>query len=59
MLLRKITVREKATMICVGILVLLGYFMMPIAQEQLRKKFDRDENDRKRPSQLKQPGQGS
>lgn len=53
MLLRKITVREKATMICVVILVLLGYFMMPIAQEQLRKKFDRDENDSKRPSQLK------
>lgn len=53
MLLRKITIREKATMICVGILDLLGYFMVPIAQEQLRKKFDRDENNRKRPSRVK------
>lgn len=53
MLLRKITVREKATMICVGILDSLGYFMVPIAQEQLTKKFDRDENDRKRLSQVK------
>lgn len=53
MLLRKITIRVKATMICVGILVLLGYFMMPIAQEQLRRKFDRDENDRKTPSRVK------
>ena len=53
MLLRKITAREKATMICVGILDLLGYLMVPIAQKQLRKTFDRDENDRKRPSQGK------
>lgn len=52
MLLRKITVREKTTMICVGTLDLLGYFMVSIAQEQLTKKFDRDENDRKRPSQV-------